>query len=61
MKKPQSACLTLNMSNDMTKIAIETQLLKWIMMKVINLSRKKNPSLLNQVATKHDASNVANR
>lgn len=41
MKKPQSACLTLTMSNDMTKIAIETQLLKWIMMNVINLSRKK--------------------
>lgn len=45
------------MSNDMTKIAIETQLLKWITMKVINPTRK-NPFLLNQVAEKHEASSV---
>ena len=57
MKRPQSACLTVTMSNDMTKIAIETQLLKWITMKVINPTRK-NPSLLNQVAGKQEASSV---
>lgn len=57
MKRPQSACLSLTMSNDMTKIAIETQLLKWITMKLINSTRK-NPSLVNQVAEKHEASSV---